>query len=115
MEEILTGFLAEVLQAVVVAIFMATVANRLVEGLIKPFYAQFKWDTFTLLYVSWVVAGLLVWLTGVNLFAPFIPDPLTGKILSAIVAGGGANLLADLFVRPQIIEISGELEEVDFE
>jgi hypothetical protein len=39
---------------------------------------------------------VLVFLANVNLFAAFIPNELIGKILTAIVAGGGSNLLHDL-------------------
>jgi len=39
---------------------------------------------------------VFVWLTGVNLFVAYIPNALVGKILTAVVAGGGANLLHDL-------------------
>jgi hypothetical protein len=48
------------------------------------------------MYVAWVFAGVLVFLADVNLFAQFIPNLLIGKILTAIVAGGGGNLLHDL-------------------
>jgi hypothetical protein len=39
---------------------------------------------------------VLVWLSGVNLFVEYIPNVLIGQALTAIVAGGGANLLHDL-------------------
>jgi len=44
-----------------------------------------------------VTGGLLAWLTGVNLFTGFLTSPLAGLILTAIVAGGGSNLLHDIF------------------
>jgi hypothetical protein len=53
-------------------------------------------DKFWLMYVAWVMAGVLVFLADVNQFAQFIPNLLIGKILTAIVAGGGGNLLHDL-------------------
>jgi len=53
------------------------------------------------MYASWVLSGILVWLAGVNLFAAFIPGELIGKILTAVVAGGGANLLHDLTDKPE--------------
>jgi len=79
------------------ALFLALVANRLTEALIVPIFDRLKWDKFWLLYVAWVVSGLLVAFTGANLFAAYIPSPIIGQILTAIVAGGGANFLADLF------------------
>jgi hypothetical protein len=86
-------FAPEIL-AVVVG-FMV-LANRLVEALITPIFDKYELEKFWLMYVAWAVSGVLVWLAGVNLFAEFMPDPLVGKILTAIVAGGGANLLHDL-------------------
>ena len=80
-----------------VAVFLSVVANRLIEALINPIFDKYKLDKFFLLYVAWAVGGLLVWLSGVNLFAGYIPDALTGRILTAVVAGGGANFLADIF------------------
>jgi hypothetical protein len=87
----------EPLTALVVAGLLAIVAERLVAGLVTPLFTKFKLDTFYLLYVSWAVGGVLVYLSGANLFAAYIPNPLTGQILSAVVAGGGANLIHDIF------------------
>jgi hypothetical protein len=81
----------------VAAIMMATVAERLTAGLITPVFTKFKLDTFYLLYAGWAVGGLLVWFTKANVFADYVPDPLTGQVLTAVVAGGGGNLLHDLF------------------
>ena len=79
------------------ALFLALVANRLTEALIVPIFDRLKLDKFWLLYIAWVVAAVLVAFTGANLFAAYIPTPILGQILTAIVAGGGANFLADLF------------------
>jgi hypothetical protein len=85
------------LEALGAAFFLALVANRLTEALIVPLFDRLKWDKFWLLYIGWVMGALLVAFTGVNLFATYIPTPSVGQILTAIVAGGGANFLADLF------------------
>jgi hypothetical protein len=89
----------EPLSALAVALFLATVANRLTEALIVPIFDKMKWDKFWLLYIAWIVAGVVVELSGVNLFAGYLANPLAGQILTAIVAGGGANFIADLFNR----------------
>lgn len=80
-----------------VALFMSTVANRLVEGLIVPVFEKYELDKFWLLYISWAIAGGLVAVSGVNLFGDYIPDQVVGQVLSALVAGGGANFIHDLF------------------
>ena len=92
-----------------IVIGFMVLANRLVAALITPILEKLKVDKFWLTYIAWGVSGILVWLTGANLFAQFIPNPLVGQILTAIVSGGGANLLYDLTQKPKPIELSGEL------
>jgi len=82
---------------IAIVIFVAVVNERLIAGFIKPIFDKFTWDTFWLTYIAWVTGGLLTWLTGVNLFTGFLTSPLAGLILTAIVAGGGSNLLHDIF------------------
>jgi hypothetical protein len=98
---------AKVASQVVVAVFLSTVANRLVEGLIRPVWLRFKLDKLWLMYIAWGVAGLLVFLGRVNLLADVIPDPLTGQILTALVCGGGANLIRDLFGQSKPVDTYG--------
>jgi len=85
-----------------IVIGMMVLANRLVAALITPIFDKYGWDKFWLMFVSWAVSGVFVWLTGVNLFAPYIPSEIVGKILTAIVAGGGSNLLHDLTDKPEV-------------
>jgi len=85
------------MDALVVALFLVVVANRLVEAMIVPVFDKLAWDKFPIQYVAWLVGGLLVWLSGVNLFTAYLPDPLAGQILTAVLSGGGATLLHDIF------------------
>lgn len=87
-----------------VVIGFMVLANRLVEMLIKPLFEKYGLDKFWLMYVAWVLAGVLVAFTQLNLFAAFIPNPLVGMILTAVVAGGGANILHDLTDSPRNTE-----------
>lgn len=80
-----------------VATFLALVNERLIEALVSPIFEKFHWDTFWLLYIAWVSGAAIVFLSGVNLFAGYIPNVLAGQVLTAIVAGGGSNLLHILF------------------
>ena len=79
------------------AAFLATVTNRLVEGLIKPVFVKYKWDKDWLMYIAWAIGAALVLATGITLFPGVFVYPIVGQILTALVAGGGANLLNDLF------------------
>lgn len=87
------------MEPLAIAAFLSVVANRLVEALIVPLFGKLKIDTFWLLYVAWVVAGAIVALSGVNVFGAYIPDETAGRVLTIIVAGGGSNLIADLFSK----------------
>lgn len=93
-----------------IVIGMMVLANRLVAALITPIFDKYGWDKFWLMFVSWALSGVFVWLTGVNLFAAYIPNALVGKVLTAVVAGGGANLLHDLTDVSDVIEIVDEVE-----
>jgi len=85
-----------------IVIGMMVLANRLVAVLVTPLFDKYGWDKYWIMYISWILAGVLVWFTGVNLFVEFIPNELIGKILTAIVAGGGGNLLHDLTDEPKV-------------
>lgn len=92
-------FSGETLARVAVAIFLAAVAEFLVDGLIKPVWDKFKIDTFWLRYIAWAVASGIVALSGVNLFAGYIPSMIVGQILTAVFCGGGSNKIHDFFDR----------------
>jgi len=88
------------IQGLIIISFLAIVANRLVEAIFAPIFERVKAlapHKFWLMYVAWGVAGGLVWLSGVNVFETFIPVPIAGQVLTALVAGGGANFIHDLF------------------
>ena len=84
----------------VTASFLALVANRLIEAVVQPVKQRYPaLDLWWLVYVAWLVGGALSFAAGVNLFAPVLPTlaPLAGQVLTAVVVGGGATLISDLF------------------
>ena len=83
-------------KTIAVVFGMMVLANRLVAALVTPLWEKYGLDNKWLLYIAWAVSGVLVGMTGINLFAPYIPNVLAGQILTAVIAGGGANLLHDL-------------------
>ena len=84
--------------ALQIALFLVVVTERLTEAIVAPVKKRFPaLDFWWMVYVSWVVGGALVFLAGVNLFEGVFENVLIGQILSAVVGGGGANLLHDLF------------------
>jgi uncharacterized BrkB/YihY/UPF0761 family membrane protein len=86
------------MDSLVIASFLSLVANRIVEAVVQPLKIKFpELDFWWLIYVTWLVGGLLGYAAGVNLFAEYLPDELIGRTFTAIVIGGGSNLIADTF------------------
>ena len=94
-----------------IVIGFMVLANRLVEALVTPVFDKYELDKFWLMYVAWIVSGVLVFLANVNLFELVIPSMIIGQILTSIVAGGGANLLHDLTTQRNDIFLMTTPEE----
>ena len=88
------------MEALTTALFLAVANNRVVEYVFKPVFVKLNLDTFWLLYIALVTGGVLGWVSGINLFDAYLSSGyalLAGRILTAIVVGGGANLINDLW------------------
>ena len=90
------------MEAIAVALFLSLAANRIIEALVRPLkkylYGPEEFTWWWLIYVSWVFGGVLAWLAGLQLFQEYLPlYPLVDRILTAIVVGGGANLIHGIF------------------
>lgn len=91
------------MDAILVALFLSLAANRIIEALIRPIKERLaaagedpSW--WWLIYVSWVFGGALAWLAGLHLFSAYLPGyPIVDQVLTAIVVGGGANLINGIF------------------
>lgn len=84
----------------ITAFLLALITERVMAALLAP--VRVRWPDLNLwfvIYIAWLLGGVLAYLANINLFAELVPglDPQFGRILTAIVAGGGANLLHDLF------------------
>ncbi len=94
------------------ALFLALAANRVIEAFVAPIKQRYpKLDLWWLIYVSWVGGGALSFAAGVNLFATLLPslNPTVGLVLTALVVGGGANLISDLFPTPHTLDLIGSI------
>ena len=86
------------MDALAIALFLSIFTNRVLEAVVNPLKQKYpELDMWWLIYVAWVVGGFVGWLSGVNLLVDYIPSELAGRIMTAIVIGGGANLINDLF------------------
>lgn len=92
-------FSGEILIRVAVAIFLATIAESLVSGLVQPAFEKFGLDKFWLRYAAWAVASGIVAMSAMNLFESYIPNQIAGQILTAVFCGGGSNKIHDFFDR----------------
>lgn len=99
------------LKALTVGSTLAFITERIVAALVAPVKA--KWpnlDMWWLIYPTWVLGGLLAYAAGINLLLTLVPslDPLYGRILTAVIVGGGSNLIHDLFQRPSTTTITAK-------
>lgn len=78
-------------------LFLATVNERLIETLVKPFFERYKVDTFWLMPVSWVVGLGLGLLSELNLFPGVFRWDLVGWVLTAVFIGAGSNLVHEAY------------------
>jgi hypothetical protein len=79
--------------------FLAVIINRLTEILIKPIFERQNWDNFYIVYVTWILGFMLVMLTGIDAFDGLFKFAVVGPILTALIAGGGSNLIYELLKR----------------
>jgi len=80
------------------ALFLSVANKALVDYLVEPIRKKFpSLDMWWLVYVALVTGGVIGWLSQANVFAPYIPDLLTGRILTALLVGGGSSLIHNIF------------------
>jgi hypothetical protein len=103
-------------QALTILGGFAIIANRLTKAIFEPIFDKYLLDKFWLMYVAWIVAGVLVWASGANVFAYVMPSPLVGQILTAVAAGGGANLFHDLTEKqPSLVINKNYDDEIEYD
>jgi len=79
------------------AISLSLLAQQLIEAIVRPIKIKKPTlDLWWLIYVTWVVGSGLAWLAQLNLL-PGVMDPLAGRIITAVVVGGGSQLISSVF------------------
>lgn len=85
------------------AFLLALITERITAALVAPVKA--KWpelDLWWVIYPAWVLGGVLAYLANLNLVADLLPTlpAEVGRVLTAVIVGGGSNLIHDIFDRP---------------
>lgn len=103
-----------VLGVVGTVVALAILGEALVEAAVVPLFDHYEWDRFWLMYISWLVVGLIVAAGQVNALGWLIPSPIVGQILTIILGGRGSNFFHELMARigqPQQSSITMTTEE----
>jgi len=85
-------------EAVVAVLFLALVCEIVVTHLLKPVRQRFEEDVdfWWAPYVYMVVGVVLGMLSGLNMFPALFSNALTGRIVTAVVIGGGPTLVREI-------------------
>ncbi len=90
--------LAELLTAAT----LLSAANERLVGYFGPLWKKVPVENFAR-YVSFVFGALLSWLFQIDLVSQLIPTtplfPWAGTLLTALILGGGSNLIHDLWPK----------------
>ena len=88
-------------QSIAVVLFLAILVERLVEYFAVPIFTALGIARSWLLYVA-LITGLLIGIPArISIFAPGLFGDTLGVIITAILIGGGSNLIHDLTTRTQ--------------
>ena len=90
---------------------ISTLANAIVAAVVKPIFEKFVLDNFWIMYISWVVAGVLVFLANVNLFAGVFANPLVGLLVTAVICGRASNIIHDVTDQKSSVLIANVPED----
>jgi len=86
------------MEPLAIALLLAVANQKVVDYLFAPVRQKFPdLDLWWVLYVALGTGFALGWFAEVNLFAEYIPSVVAGRVLSAVLVGGGSSLIHDVF------------------
>jgi uncharacterized membrane protein YkvI len=89
------------LTPLVVAVLLAVTNSEIVDYIKKPIERKFpKVDLWWFIYVGLATGFIIGWFANINLFAGVVDESILGRILTAILIGGGSSLIYKVFKRP---------------
>lgn len=87
------------MEPLALAALLATANKAIVDFVVGPVRRRFPdADLWWFDYVALASGGVLAWFAGVNLFAGVVVSEVAGRILTAVLIGGGTALLNQVFV-----------------
>jgi len=98
MEELVT--ILGPLTPLVIAVLLAITNSEIVDFIKKPVMKKFpNLDLWWFVYVGLVTGFLIGWFGKINLFEGVVEEETLGRILTAILIGGGSTLIYRVFKR----------------
>ncbi|MCA9942842.1 MAG: hypothetical protein KC449_05150 [Anaerolineales bacterium] len=80
------------------ALLLAVANTKVIDYFAEPAKKKYPGvDFWWLIYVALLTGAGIAWFSGVNLFADLIAHALVGRVLSAVLVGGGSSLIHDVF------------------
>lgn len=80
------------------ALFLAVANSKIIDYVFRPIRKKFpEVDFWFIIYVALLTGGLIGWISELNLYAPYIPNEVVGRVLTAITIGGGSSLVHEIF------------------
>jgi len=82
------------------AFFLAAVVKALLDYISLPLLRRWpQLDLWWFDYLALGVGAVIAWLAGLDLFRELLPQmpPALSRVLSALIVGGGARLLNEVF------------------
>lgn len=77
---------------------LATAVKAIVDLLITPIKQRYpQADLWWFVYIGVLVGIVVGWFSGANVFAEWVADATTGRLLTGILIGGGSKLINDVF------------------
>lgn len=85
-------------QTMTIAILLAVTNQKIIDFLVEPVRKHVPdLDMWWVTYLALLTGVLISLSAGVNLFVDFVPVEITGKVLTAVLIGGGSSLIHDIF------------------
>lgn len=82
------------MDALAVAVLLATANKALLDFIVTPIRRKYPdVDLWWFDYVALATGSVITWFSGISVFLGLLAEPILGRILTALLVGGGTALL----------------------